>query len=95
VATSLATRQRIFPVLSALLWGMLLYLGARAYSRFPSSQLLSEQFNLYVLIPLVMTLISACLIVFSKRMPSFLTAIFCILLIAGLLPYLGYFTGGI
>jgi hypothetical protein len=53
------------------------------------------QLRFYILYPLVMTLLSACLAVFMKKLPKSLFIIISFSLLALIPPYLFFYTGGI
>jgi hypothetical protein len=92
-------RRAAVSIVSCLFWAALLYLGVKVYASgvqqgvagYPNT----AQLRFYILFPVAMTLLSACLAVFANKLPRFLPTIISLVQFALILPYLFFYTGGV
>lgn len=93
------TGKRILPLVNCLLWGAFLYAGYKRYSGFLHPEWLSYSlkpfFQLFVLVPLAMGVLSVCLLIAANKVPNLLTVTVSLMQIVALFPLLAYFSGGI
>lgn len=91
--------KRIIAAVFALVWGMFAAIGIRLVSRlaqrgvpgFPKS----GQWELYVIVPVTMTLLGVILILSAKRLPRALYVGLLIAEIAPIVPFLLIYGGGV
>ena len=86
-------------ILCSVFWGVLLYLGITLYVGVVRQEIAgypdTAQLRFYILFPIAMTLLSACLAIFVKKLPKSLFIILSFSQLALIPPYLLFYTGGI
>lgn len=92
-------KGRAVSILCCIFWGGLVYLGITVCVGAASQEVAGYpnigRLEFYILFPLAMALLSACLTIFVKKLPKSLYLIFSFLLLALIPSYLFFYGGGI
>jgi hypothetical protein len=92
-------RRGAVSILGGLLWGGLLYVDIGLYSDLAQKGIPgypnSGQLELYIIFPIAMILLSACLTIFANRTPKFLFILLSLTQFALIPPYIVVWGGGV